>query len=65
MYPDQVRHTRERQQRIGTVSDGQIYRRQQADLYLATRFRYRFPSVAEQSAILFWVEHGGRRPWGI
>lgn len=65
MYPDQVRRIRDIQQGRTGVSDAKFYRRDQAAVYMATRFKYRYPSVAEYARIEYWVEHGGRRPWGI
>lgn len=65
MYPDQVTKIREMQHARATADDALFYRRQQAEIYLARRFRFRNPSVAEKSALDFWVLFGGRRPWGI
>lgn len=65
MYPDQVARIRERQHQAATLTDAKLYRRDQAAIHLATRYRYRSASEAEQSAIEYWIEHGGRRPWGI
>lgn len=65
MYPDQVQKIRQAQEGASTFSTATAYRREQAELHIATRYRFRDITPSERARIEFWVLHGGRRPWGI
>lgn len=65
MYPDQVQRIRLAQQRSAVFTDEIAYRRNQAAIHLARRFKFRQATPDEIATIEYWVLNGGRRPWGL